>query len=154
MGVCQIPQKNWQIDVDDVAHVVNYDVPREAADYIHRIGRTGRRGLTGHATTFAIPGKDDKGIAAIGKLRGVPAPDKNPPPQEPRRDERPRNNNSRGNQRDNRPQGDRPREHRPAAQPQVAAQAKVATPAVAAVVAAVPQKKSFLQKITSFFSGK
>src|SRR3989344_6292405 len=34
------------IDVDDVAHVVNYDVPREAADYIHRIGRTGRRGLT------------------------------------------------------------------------------------------------------------
>lgn len=62
------------IDVDDVAHVVNYDVPREAADYIHRIGRTGRRGLTGNASTFAVPGKDDKSIQAIEKLRGVPAP--------------------------------------------------------------------------------
>ncbi len=64
------------IDVDDVAHVVNYDVPREAADYIHRIGRTGRRGLTGKASTFALPGRDDKAIEAIGKLRGVPAPKK------------------------------------------------------------------------------
>ena len=77
------------IDVDDVAHVVNYDVPREAADYIHRIGRTGRRGLTGNASTFAIPGKDDLAIKAIEKLRGVPAPPKNPPPQE-RKDSRPR----------------------------------------------------------------
>lgn len=64
------------IDVDDVAHVVNYDVPKEAADYIHRIGRTGRRGMTGHASTFAIPGKDDKAIAAIAKLRGKEAPPK------------------------------------------------------------------------------
>ncbi|MGE3609576.1 MAG: DEAD/DEAH box helicase [Bacteriovoracaceae bacterium] len=71
------------IDVDDVAHVVNYDVPKEAADYIHRIGRTGRRGQTGHASTFAIPGKDDKAIAAIAKLRGKPAPAQ--PGQEPRR---------------------------------------------------------------------
>jgi ATP-dependent RNA helicase RhlE len=62
------------IDVDDVAHVVNYDVPREPEDYVHRIGRTGRRGLTGHASTFAVPGKDDRTIKAIEKLRGVPAP--------------------------------------------------------------------------------
>ncbi len=62
------------IDVDDVAHVVNYDVPKEPEDYIHRIGRTGRRGLTGFATTLAIPGKDDKAIEAIARLRGVPAP--------------------------------------------------------------------------------
>jgi len=67
------------IDVDDVAHVVNYDVPKEAADYIHRIGRTGRRGQTGHASTFAIPGKDDKAIEAISKLRGVKAPPKDRP---------------------------------------------------------------------------
>lgn len=72
------------IDVDDVAHVVNYDVPKEAADYIHRIGRTGRRGQTGHASTFAIPGKDDKAIEAIAKLRGRPAPAK--PSQEKKRD--------------------------------------------------------------------
>ncbi len=67
------------IDVDDVAHVVNYDVPRDAADYIHRIGRTGRRGLSGHASTFAIPGVDDRSIEAISKLRGVEAPSKDEP---------------------------------------------------------------------------
>lgn len=76
------------IDVDDVAHVVNYDVPREAADYIHRIGRTGRRGLTGKASTFAIPLKDDKAIEAIGKLRGVPAPKKTERAPEPQRHHR------------------------------------------------------------------
>ncbi|MBA2404770.1 MAG: DEAD/DEAH box helicase [Bdellovibrionales bacterium] len=62
------------IDVDDVAHVVNYDVPREAEDYIHRIGRTGRRGKSGHATTFAIPVKDEQGIRAIERLRGITSP--------------------------------------------------------------------------------
>jgi superfamily II DNA/RNA helicase len=76
------------IDVDDVAHVVNYDVPKEAADYIHRIGRTGRRGLTGIASTFAIPGKDDKSIDAISKLRGVtpPRPSENPRSQSKTKD--------------------------------------------------------------------
>jgi ATP-dependent RNA helicase DeaD len=64
------------IDVDDVSHVVNYDVPKEAEDYIHRIGRTGRRGKTGIATTFAIPGKDNRTIDEIAKLRGVTTPDK------------------------------------------------------------------------------
>lgn len=76
------------IDVDDVAHVINYDVPKEAADYIHRIGRTGRRGLTGHASTFAIPGKDDKAIDAIARLRGKPAPAK--PDQREKREKRPK----------------------------------------------------------------
>ncbi len=64
------------IDVDDVSHVVNYDVPKEAEDYIHRIGRTGRRGRTGTATTFAIPGKDNRTIDEIAKLRGVTTPDR------------------------------------------------------------------------------
>ncbi len=64
------------IDVDDVSHVVNYDVPKEAEDYIHRIGRTGRRGKTGIATTFAIPGKDNRTIDDIAKLRGVINPDR------------------------------------------------------------------------------
>jgi superfamily II DNA/RNA helicase len=74
------------IDVDDVAHVINYDVPKEAADYVHRIGRTGRRGLTGLASTFAIPRKDDKAIEAIAKLRAVPSPKR---PQEDTRPQRP-----------------------------------------------------------------
>ena len=38
---------------DDVAHVINYDVPKIAEDFIHRVGRTGRAGLTGRATTLA-----------------------------------------------------------------------------------------------------
>ena len=40
------------IDVDGISHVINYDVPRYAEDYIHRIGRTGRAELTGDAITF------------------------------------------------------------------------------------------------------
>ncbi|MGO9088946.1 MAG: DEAD/DEAH box helicase [Candidatus Sulfotelmatobacter sp.] len=41
------------LHVDDVAHVINYDVPKMAEDFIHRVGRTGRAGLQGHATTLA-----------------------------------------------------------------------------------------------------
>ena len=40
------------IHVGDVAHVVNYDLPSLAEDFIHRVGRTGRAGLTGRATTI------------------------------------------------------------------------------------------------------
>jgi len=40
------------IDVDGISHVINYDVPTYAEDYIHRIGRTGRAELTGDAITF------------------------------------------------------------------------------------------------------
>jgi ATP-dependent RNA helicase RhlE len=40
------------IDVSGISHVINYDIPHEAADYIHRIGRTGRAGSTGDAITF------------------------------------------------------------------------------------------------------
>ena len=43
------------IDVADVAHVVNYDMPREAEDFVHRIGRTGRASAKGMASTFAAP---------------------------------------------------------------------------------------------------
>jgi ATP-dependent RNA helicase RhlE len=43
------------IDVAHVAHVVNYDMPREAEDFVHRIGRTGRNSAKGVASTFAAP---------------------------------------------------------------------------------------------------
>jgi ATP-dependent RNA helicase RhlE len=43
------------IDVADVAHVVNYDMPREAEDFVHRVGRTGRASSLGVASTFAAP---------------------------------------------------------------------------------------------------
>ena len=40
------------IDVDNVSHVINYDVPQHPEDYVHRIGRTGRAGLPGLAVSF------------------------------------------------------------------------------------------------------
>ncbi|MFS6937071.1 DEAD/DEAH box helicase [Neisseria animaloris] len=41
------------IDVPTITHVINYDLPKQAEDYVHRIGRTGRAGRTGLAVTFA-----------------------------------------------------------------------------------------------------
>jgi len=43
------------LDIDDVSHVFNYDVPQDAEDYIHRIGRTGRAGRKGVSITFFTP---------------------------------------------------------------------------------------------------
>ena len=40
------------LHVDDVAHVINYDLPKMAEDFIHRVGRTGRAGSQGHASTL------------------------------------------------------------------------------------------------------
>jgi ATP-dependent RNA helicase RhlE len=45
------------LHVDDVAHVINYDVPKMAEDFIHRVGRTGRAGLQGRASTLAAGGE-------------------------------------------------------------------------------------------------
>jgi hypothetical protein len=52
------------IDIPDVAMVVNYDMPNSIDDYVHRIGRTGRAGNDGNATSFITP-KDAK-IAKVG----------------------------------------------------------------------------------------
>ena len=43
------------IDVVDIAHVINYDLPQLPEDYIHRIGRTGRNGAVGEAISFVLP---------------------------------------------------------------------------------------------------
>ena len=43
------------IDVSGIDAVVNYDVPMDPEDYVHRIGRTGRAGAAGHAYTFVAP---------------------------------------------------------------------------------------------------
>lgn len=57
------------LDVSGVSHVFNYDVPFNADDYVHRIGRTGRAGQSGKAWTL-ITEDDDKLVAAIVKLVG------------------------------------------------------------------------------------
>ncbi|XP_074598250.1 ATP-dependent RNA helicase vasa-like [Brevipalpus obovatus] len=52
------------LDINDVLHVINYDLPKEIDDYIHRIGRTGRVGKSGRATSFYDPGRnEDKKLA-------------------------------------------------------------------------------------------
>ena len=61
------------IDVPGINLVVNYDAPRQAEDYVHRIGRTGRAGRTGAAITLFAPA-DGKAVAAIEKLIGQPIP--------------------------------------------------------------------------------
>jgi superfamily II DNA/RNA helicase len=90
------------LDIKDVSHIFNYDVPWHPDDYIHRIGRTGRAGRTGIAITLATPA-DAEAIEAIEKLtgaqirpvEGVTAPAeslKRPekPEKEPRREREPR----------------------------------------------------------------
>lgn len=47
------------IDIVDIEHVINYDLPSTREDYIHRIGRTGRAGKSGHAVNFLTPGDVD-----------------------------------------------------------------------------------------------
>jgi ATP-dependent RNA helicase RhlE len=54
------------IDIDDLDLVVNYDLPEEADDYIHRIGRTGRAGATGEAISF-VSRDDFRNLCAIEK---------------------------------------------------------------------------------------
>ncbi len=58
------------LDVKGVSHVVNFDVPWQPDDYIHRIGRTGRAGMTGISYTLATPA-DAEAVAAIEKLTGL-----------------------------------------------------------------------------------
>ena len=55
------------IDIDSLSHVVNFDVPRAAEDYVHRIGRTARAATTGTAITF-IADQDQDRIIKIEKL--------------------------------------------------------------------------------------
>src|SRR5207237_8448831 len=61
------------LDIPDVSHVFNFDVPTHAEDYIHRIGRTGRAGKSGTSITLAAP-SDGKYLDAIVRLiqRDIP----------------------------------------------------------------------------------
>ena len=62
------------LDIPDVSHVYNFDVPVHPDDYVHRIGRTGRAGRTGTAITIVAGANDAKAVAAIEKLTGGAIP--------------------------------------------------------------------------------
>lgn len=57
------------IDIADMTHVINYDLPRFCEDYVHRIGRTGRAGKSGVAISFALP-NDARHVQRIEKYIG------------------------------------------------------------------------------------
>jgi ATP-dependent RNA helicase RhlE len=61
------------LDVEGISHVINYDMPATADDYIHRIGRTGRAEHTGDAFTLTTP--DDKDVIRdLERIMGKPLP--------------------------------------------------------------------------------
>jgi superfamily II DNA/RNA helicase len=62
------------LDIPEVSHIYNFDVPVHADDYVHRIGRTGRAGRTGTAITIVAGSHDAKAVAAIEKLTGQTIP--------------------------------------------------------------------------------
>ena len=80
------------LDIKDVSHVFNFDVPWHPDDYVHRIGRTGRAGRTGIAITVAT--RDDaESVERIEQLTGIKIPivgDAPPAEQQQREEEKPR----------------------------------------------------------------
>jgi len=61
------------IDVKNIEVVINYDLPDETGNYVHRIGRTGRAGLSGRAVTFATPDQG-KEVKEIERFMRAPIP--------------------------------------------------------------------------------
>ena len=113
------------LDIPDVSHVFNFDVPHHAEDYVHRIGRTGRAGRSGAAFTIASSA-DGKSLAAIEKLIGRKiawrernvTPDSNPTEQPSAAAEQPRPDRGRKPQsRQHRPERHPEQQHRPERRP-------------------------------------
>jgi superfamily II DNA/RNA helicase len=138
------------LDIPDVSHVFNYDVPHHADDYVHRIGRTGRAGKSGDTFMIVTPA-DSRSLDKVLKLIGQ-APDevvldvdwsqvKESPRREKGRGDRP-GGRSRGPTRDHAPRTDRrPTREDAAMTPAVEAPAAVPAPTLdaATVPAAAPR---------------
>jgi superfamily II DNA/RNA helicase len=125
------------LDVKGVSHVVNFDVPWQPDDYIHRIGRTGRAGAKGIAYTLATK-EDSEAIGAIEKLTGIKLPRESgeepkpvePAPQEAAPEPRPSKSPARS-----RAKAPRKETAPPAAPAEAPAPARVRAPAPPAAVA-------------------
>src|SRR4029077_17077276 len=55
------------LDIEGLPQVINFDIPRSPEDYVHRIGRTGRAGITGEAISLVAP-QDMEAMAAVERL--------------------------------------------------------------------------------------
>lgn len=107
------------IHINDISHVVNFTLPEEPEDYVHRIGRTGRAGKSGTSISFACE-DDALRLEPIAKLLGKDIKCEQPPeyllltppelPPAPRsaRDDRPRSSGARTNRSGTRSSGHRP----------------------------------------------
>jgi len=144
------------LDIVDMSHVFNFDVPFSPEDYVHRIGRTGRAGKTGHSFTLASPSEGDL-VQAIEKLIGTTIPRIEVPgldladfeASDGRRRGRGR---GRGGRTGERPRGPRreakePREHhertpRPAAEPHAEARAEQHEPREQAAREQAPREQA------------
>lgn len=102
------------IDVDDIALVVNYDVPREAEDYVHRIGRTARAGAGGVAVTM-VSERDMQRFGGIERFLGyevakreIPKEYGKGPEYKPERGERSNNGRSKRSRNGGKPRSRKP----------------------------------------------
>lgn len=90
------------IDITGISHIINYDVPQDRDDYVHRVGRTGRMGREGVAYTFVCPGEGDFLTAIESRINKLlkrdrikgfdPSPTATQaalPPEEPQEEEKP-----------------------------------------------------------------
>jgi len=120
------------LDIPAVSHVLNFDVPSHAEDYVHRIGRTGRAGLKG-ATLMICSPRDEKNLDAIEKLvqNTIPRRDN------PLKDASPTDAPARAQTEERPARTTRSRSHRPARSEAVAAEPVAAVVAEAEPVAAV-----------------
>ena len=105
------------LDIDDLPHVINFDLPHTAEDYVHRIGRTGRAGKKGDATSLVAP-EEKLRLAEIEKLikqkiEVVAAP----PAASPRRDSRNESRNDSRNETRREPRNESRNESRHAPRP-------------------------------------
>ena len=134
------------LDIPDVSHVFNYDVPHHADDYVHRIGRTGRAGKSGDAYMIVTPA-DGRSLDKVLKLIGTtPVEEKLDLDWEsaksedrPGRDSRSRSSSRERPGRERAPRRDR---HEPASAPADAVEAKAAPiEAPAAVETAAPERQ-------------
>jgi superfamily II DNA/RNA helicase len=88
------------IDVSGISHVINFDLPRFAEDYVHRIGRTGRAGAEGTAISFALP-DDMRHLERIERYTGQSVPRYIIPGLEPTRKLQQKNRNKKRKYRGN-----------------------------------------------------
>jgi len=143
------------LDIPDVSHIFNFDVPHHADDYVHRIGRTGRAGKSGEAFMIVTPA-DARSLDKVIKLIGL-SPDEvtleldwseaksRPRPERGRDGRRP----SRERDRDRAPRESRPHREprRPeAVSPEAAPAPATPTPVAAAPVAAPPAPKPAVEQ--------